>query len=53
VSGLGALPGEAGAGALHDALTHVVDETAAICETIGRELLGYGAPPVAAPAAES
>jgi hypothetical protein len=25
-------------------LTHVVDETAAICETIGRELLGYGAP---------
>jgi uncharacterized alpha-E superfamily protein len=34
---------------LHAILTHVVDETAAICETIARELLGYG--PVPAPAA--
>ena len=30
-------------GDLHALLTHVVDETAAICDTIGRELLGYGA----------
>jgi uncharacterized alpha-E superfamily protein len=30
--------------ALHDVLTHVVDETAAICDTIGVELLGH--PPV-------
>ena len=29
--------------ALHGVLTHVVDEIAAICETIGVELLGYGA----------
>jgi uncharacterized alpha-E superfamily protein len=28
-------------GPLHDALTHVVDEIAAICESIGHELLGY------------
>ena len=27
--------------ALHDVLTHVVDETAAICDTIGVELLGH------------
>ena len=32
------------AGKLHDLLTHVVDETQAICDEIGRELLGYPAP---------
>jgi uncharacterized alpha-E superfamily protein len=31
--------------AVHEMLVHVVDETAAICETIGRELLGYGPTP--------
>lgn len=43
-------PGAQGAD-LHDDLTHVVDETAAICETIGRELLGGGppSPPEVAP----
>ncbi len=30
--------------AVHAALTHVVDETAMICDGIGRELLGYGPP---------
>jgi uncharacterized alpha-E superfamily protein len=35
-------------GRLHDLLTHVVDETAAICDSIGRELLGCE--PVSAPA---
>jgi uncharacterized alpha-E superfamily protein len=37
---------------VHDALTHVVDETATICDGIGRELLGYGPPdnaPIASP----
>ena len=29
-------------GAIHDLLTHVVDETAAICHGIGQELLGEG-----------
>jgi uncharacterized alpha-E superfamily protein len=29
---------------LHDKLTHVVDETAAICDTINRELFGVGRP---------
>jgi uncharacterized alpha-E superfamily protein len=39
------------AASLHAVLTHVVDETAAICETIGVELLGYGGPaPEATPA---
>lgn len=28
-------------GGMHDLLTHVVDETAGICDTVGRELLGY------------
>lgn len=37
-------------GALHDVLTHVVDETAAICGAIGRELLAYAPEPVAAQA---
>jgi uncharacterized alpha-E superfamily protein len=27
---------------LHEKLTHVVDQIAAVCDTIGRELLGYG-----------
>jgi uncharacterized alpha-E superfamily protein len=40
-------------GNLHDVLTHVVDETAAICEMIGRELLGYGPLPFSPPLAES
>ena len=35
-------------GGLHALLTHVVDETHAICDEIGRELLGH-APPVATP----
>lgn len=30
-------------GGLHAALTHVVEETAAICSGLGRELLGHGA----------
>lgn len=30
------------AGSVHELLTHVVDETAGICNDIGRELLGYG-----------
>jgi len=30
-------------GGLHELLTHVVDETSAICDGIGRELLGEGA----------
>jgi uncharacterized alpha-E superfamily protein len=32
------------AGELHELLTHVVDETHAICHDIGRELFGYPAP---------
>jgi len=35
-------------GGLHDKLTHVVDETAAICDTIGRELLGANPAPAGA-----
>ncbi|AUX46942.1 hypothetical protein SOCE26_084520 [Sorangium cellulosum] len=38
--------------AVHAALTHVVDETATICDGIGRELLGYG-PPDGGPSATS
>jgi uncharacterized alpha-E superfamily protein len=38
---------------LHDQLTHVVDEIAAICDTIGVELLGYGPPPAAASVPEN
>jgi uncharacterized alpha-E superfamily protein len=34
------------AGHLHQFLTHVVDETHAICNDIGRELFGYPAPEV-------
>lgn len=30
---------------IHDLLTHVVDETSAICNGLGRELLGYAPPP--------
>ncbi|MCC6557290.1 MAG: alpha-E domain-containing protein [Polyangiaceae bacterium] len=30
--------------AVHGILTHAVDETAAICDGVGRELLGYGPP---------
>jgi hypothetical protein len=38
----------------HEALTHVVDETSAICELVGRELLGVAPPPRASerPAAQ-
>jgi len=39
--------------ALHQKLTHVVDETAAICDTIGFELLGYEAGTPAPSVAES
>jgi uncharacterized alpha-E superfamily protein len=46
LSAIAAAPFEAGA--LHGLLTHVVDESAAIFETIGRELLGYAPPPQAA-----
>ena len=38
---------------LHAALTHIVDETAAICDTIGVELLGYAPPRAAAPSTEA
>lgn len=38
---------------VHAVLTHIVDETAAICETIGTELLGYDPPPAPEPAPES
>jgi uncharacterized alpha-E superfamily protein len=38
-------------GAVHEVLTHAVDETAAACDGIGRELLGYGPPKSAPPAA--
>ncbi|KYG10250.1 hypothetical protein BE21_13155 [Sorangium cellulosum] len=38
--------------AVHAALTHVVDETATICDGIGRELLGYG-PPDSSPSGTS
>jgi uncharacterized alpha-E superfamily protein len=31
------------AGSIHELLTHVVDETARICDGIARELFGYGA----------
>jgi len=34
--------------AMHEALTHIVGETAAICDTIGVELLGYDPPRAAA-----
>ena len=34
-------------GRLHELLTHVVDETQAICDEIGRELLGHPAPAAA------
>jgi uncharacterized alpha-E superfamily protein len=42
------LPIPTGAAAVHEALTHVVDEITAICDTIGVELLGYAAPAAAA-----
>jgi uncharacterized alpha-E superfamily protein len=46
-----------GAG-IHELLTHVVDETAAVCLGLSRELFGYGPvsvrpPPLAAPAPEA
>ena len=40
VAGLGAA--DVGLDAIHARLTHVVDETAAICDGLGRELLGTG-----------
>lgn len=36
---------------VHETLTHVVDETAAICEGIGRSFFGHGPPPSKAPKA--
>jgi hypothetical protein len=33
---------------VHEMLTHVVDETAAVCQGIQQELLSYGASPPAA-----
>jgi uncharacterized alpha-E superfamily protein len=36
-------PGALEARSVHELLTHVVDETAAVCNDIGRELLGYAA----------
>jgi uncharacterized alpha-E superfamily protein len=36
-----------GATLIHGVVTHVVDEITAICDTLGREMLGYG-PPLAA-----
>jgi uncharacterized alpha-E superfamily protein len=51
VRGLSAVNGHASElGPLHPVLTHVVDETAAICQTIGHELLGYAAPAPVEPA---
>jgi uncharacterized alpha-E superfamily protein len=47
---VGSAPDPAG---MHELLTHVVDETAAICDTMGRELLGYGPPPTHPGAVES
>jgi uncharacterized alpha-E superfamily protein len=45
-----ALPANPGSpDAVHAALTHVVDEIAAICDTIGVELLGYAPPASASP----
>jgi uncharacterized alpha-E superfamily protein len=38
-------------GALHDLLTHVVDETGEVCGDLGRELLGEPGPAAAAPVA--
>lgn len=38
---------------LHQILTHVVDESAAICDTIGTEFLGYGPPAPAPPAPDA
>ena len=35
--------------AVHAALTHVVEEIAAICNTLGVELLGYAPPPPSSP----
>jgi hypothetical protein len=37
-------------GGLHELLTHVVDETSAICDGIGRELLGEGSAAAPSPA---
>jgi uncharacterized alpha-E superfamily protein len=42
-------PGGLEPAGIHDLLTHVVDETAGICDSLGRELFGY-APPPAGPA---
>jgi hypothetical protein len=47
------LPAAPEPAAMHELLTHVVDETAAICDTIGRELLGSGPPPASPGAVES
>jgi uncharacterized alpha-E superfamily protein len=41
------------AAGLHEALTHVVDEIAAIGDTVGREFLGYGPAPTAPAPVES
>jgi hypothetical protein len=30
---------------LHELLTHVVNETAAICQSLSSELFGFGTPP--------
>jgi uncharacterized alpha-E superfamily protein len=35
--------------AIHDVLTHVVDEVSSVCDKIGSELLGYGRAPTADP----
>ena len=36
--------------AVHEVLTHVVDETAGVCNDLAREVFGYGAAAIPAPA---
>lgn len=42
-------PEDLGGAAIHEVLTHVVDEVSSVCDKIGSELLGYGRAPTADP----
>jgi uncharacterized alpha-E superfamily protein len=42
-------PEDLAGAAIHDVLTHVVDEVSSVCDKIGSELLGYGRAPTADP----
>jgi uncharacterized alpha-E superfamily protein len=42
-------PQDLAGAAIHDVLTHVVDEVSSVCDKIGSELLGYGRAPTADP----